>query len=149
MSKPRGFTVVCWIAIISYTLLFLAGWASALWSILITAINSFSMLAEASNQQIEILLVDEYILALTYIIGLYQIYLIVRMLKKRSDQVRSLLICFGVSVGLAWCNSLWVLYAVPQDGAIYIHFSAVITTLLSCFFGLYFTRRSVRTYLNH
>ena len=57
---------------------------------------------------LEILFLDESILELTYIIGLYQVYLLVRMLNNRSDEVRSFLLCLGVSVGLAWCNSLWV-----------------------------------------
>lgn len=147
MAKPKGFNVACWLGIISYALLFLAGWASALWSILKTAVGSFSLITPMKDP-LEILFLDESILALTYIIGLYQIHLLVRMLKSRSDEVRSFQICLGVSVGLAWCNSLWVLFVIPQEEAQYVHINTALLTVLSCSLGLYFTRPPVKAYLN-
>ena len=147
MAKPKGFNLMCRLGILSYLLLFLTGWASSLLSILTTTIALLDNFEAAATQPIEISLIDEMILALTYILGLYQAFLISKMQKQRRNLIRPFLICLGTSTTLAWLNVLWSSLIAPQASANDVIFNAFLLTSLAAIFSIYFTRQSVNRHL--
>ena len=138
---------MCWLGILSYLLLFLNGWASSLLSILTTTVALFGKFEAGASQPIEISLIDEMILALTYILGLYQAFLISKMQKQRRNLIRPFLICLGTSTTLAWLNVLWSSVIAPQASANVVIFNAFLLTILAAIFSIYFSRQSVTRHL--
>ena len=138
---------MCWLGILSYLLLFLTGWASSLLSILTTTIALLDNFEAGATQPIEISLIDEMILALTYILGLYQAFLISKMQKQRMNLLRPFLICLGSSTTLAWLNVLWSSLIAPQASANDVIFNAFLLTILAAIFSIYFSRQSVTRHL--
>ena len=138
---------MCWLGILSYLLLFLTGWASSLLSILTTTVALFGKFEAGASQPIEISLIDEMILALTYILGLYQAFLISKMQKQRMNLIRPFLICLGSSTTLAWLNVLWSSLIAPQASANNVFFNAFLLTSLAAIFSIYFSRQSVTLHL--
>ena len=147
MAKLKGFNLMCRLGILSYLLLFLTGWASSLLSILTATVALLDNFEAAATQPIEISLIDEMILALTYILGLYQAFLISKMQKQRRNLIRPFLICLGTSTTLAWLNVLWSSLIAPQAGANDVIFNAFLLTSLAAIFSIYFTRQSVNRHL--
>ena len=147
MAKPKGFNLMCWLGILSYLLLFLTGWASSLLSILTATVALLDNFEAAATQPIEISLIDEMILALTYILGLYQAFLISKMQQKRMNLIRPFLICLGTSTTLAWLNVLWSSVIAPQASANVVIFNAFLLTILAAIFSIYFSRQSVTRHL--
>ena len=129
---------MCWLGILSYLLLFLTGWASSLLSMLTATIAFLGKFEAGAIQQIEISLIDEMILALTYILGLYQAFLISKMQKKRMNLTRPFFVCLGSSTTLAWLNVLWSSLIAPQASANYLIFNAILLTSLAAIFTFYF-----------
>ena len=138
---------MCWLGILSYLLLFLTGWASSLLSILTATVALLDNFEAGATQPIEISLIDEMILALTYILGLYQAFLISKMQQQRMNLIRPFLICLGASTTLAWLNVLWSSLIVPQASANDVIFNAFLLTILAAIFSIYFTRQSVTRHL--
>ena len=138
---------MCRLGILSYLLLFLTGWASSLLSILTATVALLDNFEAAATQPIEISLIDEMILALTYILGLYQAFLISKMQKQRRNLIRPFLICLGTSTTLAWLNVLWSSLIAPQASANDVIFNAFLLTSLAAIFSIYFTRQSVNRHL--
>ena len=147
MAKPKGLNLMCRLGILSYLLLFLTGWASSLLSILTATVALLDNFEAAATQPIEISLIDEMILALTYILGLYQAFLISKMQKQRRNLIRPFLICLGTSTTLAWLNVLWSSLIAPQASANDVIFNAFLLTSLAAIFSIYFTRQSVNRHL--
>ena len=147
MAKPKGLNLMCRLGILSYLLLFLTGWASSLLSILTATVALLDNFEAAATQPIEISLIDEMILALTYILGLYQAFLISKMQKQRRNLIRPFLICLGASTTLAWLNVLWSSLIAPQASANDVIFNAFLLTSLAAIFSIYFTRQSVNRHL--
>ena len=147
MGRPKGFNLMCWLGILSYLLLFLTGWASSLLSILTTTVALFGKFEAGASQPIEISLIDEMFLALTYILGLYQAFLISKMQKQRMNLIRPFLICLGSSTTLAWLNVLWSSLVAPQASANDVIFNAFLLTSLAAIFSIYFSRQSVTRHL--
>ena len=138
---------MCRLGILSYLLLFLTGWAWSLLSILTATVALLENFEAAATQPIEISLIDEMILALTYILGLYQAFLISKMQKQRRNLIRPFLICLGTSTTLAWLNVLWSSLIAPQASANDVIFNAFLLTSLAAIFSIYFTRQSVNRHL--
>ena len=138
---------MCRLGILSYLLLFLTGWASSLLSILTATVALLDNFEAAATQPIEISLIDEMILALTYILGLYQAFLISKMQKQRRNLIRPFLICLGTSTTLAWLNVLWSSLIAPQASANDVIFNAYLLTSLAAIFSIYFSRQSVTRHL--
>ena len=138
---------MCRLGILSYLLLFLTGWASSLLSILTATVALLDNFQAAATQPIEISLIDEMILALTYILGLYQAFLISKMQKQRRNLIRPFLICLGTSTTLAWLNVLWSSLIAPQASANDVIVNAFLLTSLAAIFSIYFTRQSVNRHL--
>ena len=138
---------MCRLGILSYLLLFLTGWASSLLSILTATVALLDNFEAAATQPIEISLIDEMILALTYILGLYQAFLISKMQKQRRNLIRPFLICLGTSTTLAWLNVLWSSLIAPQASANDVIVNAFLLTSLAAIFSIYFTRQSVNRHL--
>ena len=138
---------MCWLGILSYLLLFLTGWASSLLSILTATVALLDNFEAAATQPIEISLIDEMILALTYILGLYQAFLISKMQQQRMNLIRPFLICLGSSTTLAWLNVLWSSLIAPQASAKDVIFNAYLLTSLATIFSIYFSRQSVTRHL--
>ena len=147
MGRPKAFNLMCWLGILSYLLLFLTGWASSLLSILTTTIALLGKFEAGASQPIEISLIDEMILALTYILGLYQAFLISKMQKQRMNLIRPFLICLGSSTTLAWLNVLWSSLVAPQASANDVILNAFLLTSLAAIFSIYFSRQSVTRHL--
>ena len=147
MGRPKGFNLMCRLGILSYLLLFLTGWASSLLSILTTTVSLLSKFEAGATQPIEISLIDEMILALTYILGLYQACLISKMQQQRMNLIQPFLICLGASTTLAWLNVLWSSLVAPQASANDVIVNAFLLTSLAAIFSIYFTRESVTRHL--